>query len=103
VESVYVLDDQRRLVGAARLAQLFAAPREAQVHALMRAEPPVVRPDLDREEAASLAIRRELAAVPVVAADGGFLGVFPAPAIMRVLRQEHLEDLHHMAGIWHHS
>jgi magnesium transporter len=62
-----------------------------------------VRADLDREAAASLAIKEALAVVPVIDDRGRFLGVFPSRAIMAVLREEHLEDLHHMAGIWHHT
>jgi magnesium transporter len=69
----------------------------------MQRNPPSVRADLDREGAASVAIREELVAVPVVDNAGRFLGVFPPRAIMGVLREEHLEDLHHMAGIWHHT
>jgi magnesium transporter len=103
VNSVFVLDEGRKLIGIAPLSDLFSAPQNARLKDIMSAEPPVVRPDTDREDAASLAIREDLAAVPVVDSEGHFLGVFPPRAIMGVLREEHLEDLHHMAGIWHHS
>lgn len=69
----------------------------------MQRNPAAVHTDVDQEEAASLAIREELAVVPVLDEHDRFAGVFPPRAIMHVLRAEHLEDLHHMAGIWHHS
>ena len=103
VDSVYVLDDERALVGVVSLADLFASGPNTPMQALMRRNPRVVRADVDQEEAASLAIREELAVVPVLDEHGRFFGVFPSRAIMQVLRAEHLEDLHHMAGIWHHS
>lgn len=103
VESVYVLGSEKALVGVVPLAALFAAPPDTPVAALMLRDPRSVRADVDREEAASVAIREELAVVPVVDEQGRFIGVFPAHAIMNVLRAEHLEDLHHMAGIWHRS
>lgn len=103
VTSVYVTDSQNRLIGAVPLVALLAAPGQLQIGALMQDDPPCVQADLDREGAASLAIQTGLAAVPVIDDDGRFLGVFPPRAIMAVLRDEHLEDLHHMAGIWHHS
>jgi magnesium transporter len=103
IQSVYVVDDDRMLVGSAPLVDLYAAPQESRLRDLMRSNPPSVRADLDREEAVSLAIREQLVAVPVVDETGHFLGVFPPRAIMQVLREEHLEDLHHMAGIWHHT
>jgi magnesium transporter len=103
VDSVYVVDDEHVLLGAVPLAVIFAAVRDAPVGTLIRRDPPSVRGDLDREEAASLAIRESLTVVPVVDEAGHFLGAFPSGAIMGVLREEHLEDLHHMAGIWHHT
>jgi magnesium transporter len=100
---VFVIDDDRKLLGAAPLTDLYAAARERRIEDLMEKHPASVRVDIDREDAASLAIREELAVVPVVDAGNRFLGVFPARAIMQVLRAEHLEDIHHLAGIWHHS
>jgi magnesium transporter len=103
VDAVYVVDERRMLIGALPLAAILAADRDEPVGALMRRDPPSVRSDVDREDAASLAIRENLTVVPVVDDGGRFLGAFPSRAIMGVLRDEHLEDLHHMAGIWHHT
>jgi magnesium transporter len=103
VHAVYVLGGERSLVGVVPLANLFAAPPETPLAELMLRDPLAVRGDVDREEAASIAIREELAALPVVDEQRRFVGVFPPRAIMKVLRAEHLEDLHHMAGIWHRS
>lgn len=103
MRSVFVVDEKWNLIGAAPLSELLAAPQSVRLNDIMHPGPPIVHPDTDREDAASLAIREELAAIPVVDSDGRFLGVFPPRAIMGVLREEHLEDLHHMAGIWHHS
>jgi magnesium transporter len=97
------LDDERVLVGAVPLTDLLAAPPDSPAESLMQRDPPAVRADVDQEEAASVAIREELAVVPVLDERQRFIGVFPPRAIMHVLRAEHLEDLHHMAGIWHHS
>jgi magnesium transporter len=103
VHSVYVLDDERTLIGAVEITDLLAAEPHATVGTLMRRDPTAVRVDVGAEDAASVAIRAELAAVPVIDEQGRFVGAFPPRAIMHVLRAEHLEDLHHMAGIWHHS
>lgn len=103
VEAVYVLGDERTLVGVVPLTDLFPAAPETPVATLMLRQPRTVHLDVDREDAASVAIREELAAVPVVDEQERFVGVFAPRAIMKVLRGEHLEDLHHMAGIWHRS
>ena len=56
-------------------------------------------PDTDREDAASAAIRAGVSALAVCDRSGRFVGAVPAAALMSILRDEHLEDLHHMAGI----
>ena len=60
---------------------------------------PGIVPESDREEAASSAIRLGVASLAVCDAAGRFVGAVPAGALMSILRDEHMEDLHHMAGI----
>jgi magnesium transporter len=103
VHSVFVVDARGALIGAAPLGEIYAAAATELIDTYMEREPPRVEATTDREDAASFAIKHELVAVPIVDADGRFLGVFPPRAIMDVLREEHLEDLHRMAGIWSHS
>ena len=55
--------------------------------------------DADPEHVASAALRHGMAAVPVVDHGGHLLGVVPPRTLMEVLRREHIEDLHRMAGI----
>lgn len=103
VNSVFVLDASRKLLGAIPLVALYAAAPNASVRSLMQSRPSSVSADVAPEDAASLAIREGLVVVPVVDAQDRFLGVFPPREIMAVLRTEHVEDLHHLAGIWHQS
>jgi magnesium transporter len=89
-----------RLVGVADMADLLAAEGSRPVKELMKSNScSVVAPATDREEAASLAIRLGISSLPVCDANGQFVGAVPADALMSILRDEHLEDLHHMAGI----
>jgi magnesium transporter len=59
----------------------------------------VITPTMDRETAASMAIHAGMSVLGVCDADGRFVGAVPASALISILRDEHLEDLHHMAGI----
>lgn len=52
-----------------------------------------------RESAASLAIRLRVPGLAILDHSGAFLGALTAVSVMTILRDEHLEDLHHMAGI----
>jgi magnesium transporter len=99
MDYIFVVDALGRLVGAAALADVLAASGESAVDVLAGPGLPVVSPDADREDAASLAIHSEAAGLAVCDRDGRLLGAVPAAALMSILRDEHLEDLHHMAGI----
>lgn len=97
--SVYVLDDAARLLGMAHMAQLLAAPPAQTILAAARTDFPEVFPETDQEAVASLAIVHGLTAVPVVDRERRLVGVVPPDALFNVLRREHVEDLHRLAGI----
>jgi magnesium transporter len=97
---VFVVDAESRLLGVVEMAKLLAADARTPVADLMKdGDCPVVAPQTDREEAASIAIRSGVSALAVCDAGGRFVGAVPAGALISILRDEHLEDLHHMAGI----
>ena len=97
---LYVVADDGRLAGVAQIGDILGAAASTPVSALMKAvNCHVVAPDTDREDAASLAIRAGVSALAVCDDNGRFLGAVPAAALMSILRDEHMEDLHHMAGI----
>jgi magnesium transporter len=97
--SIYVLDDHDRLLGTTRMARLFSAGPEETMLSVARTGIPEVAPDTDQERVASLAISQGLTAVPVVDRDRRLVGVMPPETLFEVLRHEHVEDLHRLAGI----
>ncbi len=98
VELVLVQAADGRLEGVVPIARLIAGG-ETQMGALMQRDFPRVTPHVDQEHAASLALHHAVDALPVVDEDGRALGVMPSQALMQVLRREHVEDLHVLAGI----
>jgi magnesium transporter len=102
-DAVYVLDAQGRLDGLAPLTALLAAPSETRLGALRQPPPPAAYLHTDQEHVASLAIRHNVTAVPILDAHHKFLGVVPPQALLEVLRHEHVEDLHRLAGIRHEN
>lgn len=97
--TVYVVEADGRLVGSVPVSRLLRARPGAPVGPLGRPVPAQVHPGVDQEHVASLALHHGLDRVPVVDADGRLLGVVPPLAMLRVLRREHVEDLHRLAGI----
>lgn len=97
---IFVVDADGKLAGIAAIADLIAAEADRPIRELMkRNNCPGIVPESDREEAASMAIRLGVSSLAVCDAAGRFVGAVPAGALMSILRDEHLEDLHHMAGI----
>lgn len=99
VEAVYVLDGARRLIGVVPLATLLRAAPSKSLQEIMA--PPACEAQLndDQEFVASLALHHEIAEVPIVDDDRRFVGVISSRKLMRILRHEHVEDLHRLAGI----
>jgi magnesium transporter len=101
VELVCLLGEKEKLVGVVPIVRLLEAEAAARVGSLALPHTPHVGPLADQEHVASLAIRHHVCAVPVVDEQQRLLGVVPAQALLEVLRHEHVEDLHRLAGIRH--
>jgi magnesium transporter len=99
IDAIYILDETGHLEGVVRLGDLFSFPSTATMGEIMTRQFPVAHTTDDREHVAGLSVRSKLAAIPVVDRDDRFLGVVPAEEIVAILRHEHIEDLHRLAGI----
>jgi len=97
--AVYLVDDGGRLAGAVAMAQLLRAAADLRLRDIAEQPTAAVLTHIDQEEVASKAIRHGMTAMPVVDAEGRFVGVVPPQALMDILRREHVEDLHRLAGI----
>lgn len=94
-----VTDADGRLLGVIRIADLLAAPPDTTLADLMWRDAPRVHADVDQERIASLALHHVLNAIPVVDHNDFLLGVIPSEALLHILRREHVEDIHRIAGI----
>ncbi|HET7688044.1 MAG TPA: magnesium transporter [Candidatus Macondimonas sp.] len=94
-----VLDPEDRLLGVVPIAALLTAARDQPVGEALIADCPRVHPDEDQERVATLALHHDLAAVPVIDHGERLLGMVPTDALLRILRHEHVEDIHRLAGI----
>jgi len=98
-EAVWLVDGDRRLVGAVPLPRLLEADGARSLAEIAIAPVPAVEMGMDQEHIASLALHHGLSSVAVLDARGHFAGVVPPQALLEVLRREHVEDLHRFAGI----
>jgi magnesium transporter len=103
VELICVIDGAGRLLGALPIGRMFALSGAVAMRDAMDPVFPRVVPDDDQEHAASVALHHGVDALPVVDHEGRLLGIMPSQALLQVLRREHVEDLHRLAGIQRES
>jgi magnesium transporter len=96
---VYVVNDQRRLLGVVTLRELILAPRKARVNDLMDSQPITVRVTDDREKVAQDMTRYDLLAIPVLDEDNRLVGIVTYDDVMDVVVSEATEDVHRMGAV----
>jgi magnesium transporter len=95
---IYVVDDERRLVGVLSLRNLVLTRPDTPVRELMAPETIRVRADIDRETAARLVTDYNFLALPVVDAEDRLLGIITQDDVADVLEQEATEDIERLGG-----
>jgi magnesium transporter len=96
---VYVLDDQRKLLGVLSLRDLILAPRQTVIRDIMDKEPVFARVTDDREQVAQQLARYDLIALPVLDAEGRLVGIITHDDVMDVVVEEATEDVHRMGAV----
>ena len=98
-DAIVVIDSNQRVLGQLALGRLLELPLEKKVVEVMQTGVPSVDAGTDQERVASVALHHGLTSVPVVDSEKRLVGVVPAQALLAILRREHVEDLHRLAGI----
>ena len=97
---ICVVERDGRLIGTLTATELLSLPDEAELGAAAaQRNGPRVLPGTDQELMASLALHHGVAAIPVVDTADRLVGVVGPARLMAILRREHVEDLHRLAGI----
>ncbi len=96
---IYVLDQDRHIVGIVRLRDLAFGNSETPVRELMNADFIAVPVMTDQEEAAHMIARYDLMALPVIDGEGRLLGVITHDDALEILEEESTEDMERISGI----
>ena len=86
------------LAGIVSIEQLLAAPPEAKLGDLMDPDPAVVTAGTDQEQVAAKMVSHGESSVAVVDQHGAFAGLVPPRRMLKVLLEEHHEDLARLGG-----
>lgn len=97
LDYVYIESVRGELIGILPLKKVFPI-ESASVDDIMTREVISIDPQADQERIVRLALEKNLKSMPVVA-DGKLIGVVPPHRILRILHEEHVEDLLKVAGV----
>ena len=96
---IYVLDENRRLLGFVSLRHLILAKSTAKVGDIMQTEVISVRVDADREEVVKTVQRYDFLAIPVIDEQHRLVGIITHDDAIDVMVEEATEDALHLAGV----
>jgi magnesium transporter len=98
VNYVYVVDDERHLLGVLSLYRLLLSPESTPVEKLMAPSTVRVKASADQETAARILTDRNLLAIPVVDNEDHLVGIITEDDVADVIEAEATEDIERLGG-----
>jgi magnesium transporter len=95
---VFVVDDDRKLLGAADLVDIINARDDQPLNKIMDADPVRVHHETDQEEVVRQVDKYDLTSIPVIDEGGQLLGAVTVDDVIDALQREATEDVGFMAG-----
>jgi magnesium transporter len=99
IYTIYVLGENRELVGFVSLRELMLATLNDKVEDLMTTDLVSVKVTDSQEESAELLSKYDLIAIPVQDEDERLLGIITFDDVMDVLEEEATDDFHKMGSV----
>ena len=96
---IYVLDNQRKLLGVVSLRDLILAARNTRIRDIMEETVVTVKATDDRELVAQVMARYDLIAIPVLDSEGRMVGIVTHDDVMDVVVKEATEDAYRMGAV----
>lgn len=99
INTCYVLDNQRKLIGYVNLKHIICADEDSYVKDIVQRDVISCRTTDDQEEAARMFQKYDFTAMPVVDSEDRLVGIITIDDIVDVLQEENTEDIEKMAAI----
>lgn len=96
---VYVVDEDRRLVGRLQLRDLLLNKKKTRIRDIMREVEVYVYPDVDQEDLLDFASRYRVQTIPVVDENHHVIGRITLDELQEIVRDEAEEDIMLMSGL----
>lgn len=99
IETIYVTNRQRQLIGSADLRDFLTSPKDRLIRSITDSHVISVTPETDQEEVAKQVSKYDLKSIPVVSRTGQILGIITVDDIIDVIVDEYNEDILQMSGV----
>lgn len=99
VRQVFLVDDERRLIGTVSIMELALAEKNELLGTLSKKPRGVVSPFDTEDDAAKLFAELNLDTLPVVDVNGRLLGALRHRALLKALQDDSLTDMQTMVGV----
>jgi len=99
INYIYVVDKSKKLIGVFSIKEIFRQPKDSKVEDVMETNLIKCRASTKQGKIATLALKNNLKAIPVVDKEERFLGAVTSDVILNVLHEEHVEDFLLAGGI----
>ena len=99
INTLYIIDDGRELVGTLGLRKLLLAPDDKKVEELMSTQVISVHTTDDQELVADSVRKYDLLSIPVVDHENRLVGIVTVDDIVDVIEEENTEDFEKMAAM----
>ncbi len=98
IYNLFVVNDERQLVGELSLRELIIAAPEKLIKEIMNPDLIYIETSTDQEEAAHLMTKYDLLVLPVVDEEQRLVGVITVDDVIDVIEEEATEDMYRMSG-----
>jgi len=99
INYLYIVSKSGKLKGVISIKDIFRFNPEVTINEVMSTEIIKAHPETDQEKVASLALEKNIKAIPLVDKNGVFVGALTSNTILSILEQEAREDMLKMSGI----
>lgn len=99
IETIFVLDGKKQLIGTADLRDILVAPYDELLIHIMDDNIISVHPEVDQEDVSLLVSKYDLKVIPVVNRKNSLLGIITVDDIIDVIVEEQTEDILRLGGV----
>jgi len=99
LHNVFIIDEEKKLVGVLPLRKLILASPDSQIKSIMDPADINVTPDVDQEEVAEIFRKYDIVSLPVVDRERKLIGRILVDDVVDVIEREDSEDIMKMAGM----